>query len=167
MREPGTRNRAFPAVINEILTMAPLLQHDFLVGIFLFAVTAILISLWIPGFIMPIAASSGALLDSWWGAAPVVVGSLVGSLVIFHTTRRFGRDRIPERVATFMSKFEEQALSTGAWYVFMLRLIGTPHFLVSAGSALTPIKVRSFAIATVMGTLPAILMAAALGSSLA
>ncbi len=155
-------------MINDFLVLAPtLLENELLIGLFFFAGTAIVISLWIPGFLLPIAASSGALLDAWWGTAAVAGGALVGSMAIFATARHFGNDRVPVKIAPFLIRFEKRFRSHGAWCVLLLRLVGAPHFLVSAGSAFMPIRARSFALATLAGMIPTILLAAAMGSSLA
>lgn len=152
-------------MINDVLNWAPLLANDVLVGLFFFTVTAIIVALWVPGFLLPIAASSGALLDTLWGSTTVTLGALVGSMAIFAATRHFGRDRVPAKITAFLARFEERFLAHGAWCVLLLRLIGAPHFLVSAGSALVPIRARYFALATLFGMVPAILLAAAVGSS--
>lgn len=155
-------------MINDFLIWAPkLLENDVLIGLFFFAGTAIVISLWIPGFLLPIAASSGALLDAWSGSAAVACGALAGSMAIFATARHLSRDRLPARLVDFLHRFEHRFRSQRAWYVLLLRLIGAPHFLVSAGSALMPIRARYFALATLVGMIPAILLAAFVGSSLA
>lgn len=153
-------------VTEAILSIAATFESDLVVGLLIFVVTAVLISMWVPGFVMPLAASSGALLNSWWGAAPVILGSLVGSMVIFFSVRRFGRERAPAKVVAFMSRYEIGDGTKGILSVLALRVIGAPHFLVSAGYALTPMETRPFAIATALGMMPAIIMATAVGSSL-
>jgi hypothetical protein len=122
--------------MNEFLiSAATILENDVLVALFFFAGTAIVISLWIPGFLLPIAASSGAVLDAWSGSIAVACGALAGSMAIFATSRRVGQDRLPARLAGFLHRFEDQFRSHGAWCVLLLRLIGAPHFLVSGKRA--------------------------------
>lgn len=158
----------FHRVIDEFLMSgATFFENDVLVALFFFAGTAIIVSLWIPGFLLPIAASSGAVLDAWSGSTAVACGALAGSMAIFATSRHVGQDRLPAGLAEFLHRFERQFRSHGAWCVLLLRLIGAPHFLVSAGSALMPIRARYFALATLAGMVPAILLAASAGSSLA
>ena len=153
-------------MINELTNAAPSLpDSDILVAMFFFAATAIVIALAIPGFLLPIAASSGALLDTLWGSTSVASGALAGSMAIFVATRHFGNDRMPAKITGFLRRFERQLQTHGAWWVLVLRLVGAPHFLVSAGSALVPIRARYFALATAIGMVPAILLAAALGST--
>ncbi len=150
-----------------LLNWAPtLLQNDVLVGLLLFAGTAIVISLWIPGMLVPIAASSGALINTWPATAVVVLGALVGSMVIFATTRRFSPGHVPARFAAFLAKFESRFKSHGAWMVLGLRLAGAPHFLVSASSGVMPIRASAFALATLLGMFPAVLIGASAGAAL-
>ena len=143
-----------------------LLDNDALIAAALFAGTALMVALWVPGVLLPIAASSAALLDVWSATAAVAFGALAGSMIIFATTRRFAKGRVPRRIEAFLARFEASFTSRGAWFVLGLRLIGTPHFLVSASSALTPIKASSFAVATLIGLVPAILLAAIAGSAI-
>lgn len=143
-----------------------LLQNDVLVALLLFAGTAIVIALWIPGMLLPIAASSGALINVWPATAAVVLGALAGSMVIFATTRHFAAGHVPPKFAAFLTRYEAQFKAHGAWLVLGLRLVGAPHFLVSASSGLMPIKASSFALATLLGLFPAVLIGAAAGSAL-
>ena len=117
-------------MINDLLIWAStFLDNEILIGLFFFAGTAIVISFWIPGFLLPIAASSGALLDPWSGSAAVACGALAGSMVIFATARHVGQGRLPTRLGGFLHKFEHWFRSHGAWCVLLLRLIGAPHFI--------------------------------------
>ena len=150
-----------------LLWLPTLFENDVLLGLAFFAGTAVLIALWVPGFLLPIAASSGALLDAWWGTAAVACGALAGSMAIFATARHFGTERIPVPVADFLKRFEPRFRAHGAWCVLVLRLVGAPHFLISAGSALMPIRASRFAGATLAGMIPAILLAAVAGSAVA
>lgn len=52
-------------MINDFLVWVPAFQeNEILIGLLFFVGTAIDIALWIPGLLLPIAASSGALLDA-------------------------------------------------------------------------------------------------------
>ena len=149
------------------LSWAPaLVENDLLIALAFFTATTLVIALWVPGVLLPIAASLGALLDAWQAAAVVSFGALFGSMIIFATTKRFAVGRGPPALASFVSRFEARFKSRGAWLVFGLRLVGTPHFLVSSGSALMRIKTVPFAVATLLGLFPTIILAAIAGSSI-
>jgi len=154
-------------MLDQLLAGLPtLLENEALIAAALFAGTMIVVALWLPGVLLPLAASSGALLDVWSATAAVAFGALAGSMIIFATTRRFATGRVPRATEIFLTRFEARFKSHGAWFVLALRLIGTPHFLVSAASALMPIKASSFALATLAGLIPAILLAATAGSAI-
>ena len=149
------------------LNWAPaLLENEVLVALILFAGTAMVIALWIPGMLLPISASSGALINVWPATAAVVFGALAGSMVIFATTRHFATGHVPLKFAAFLARFEARFKSHGAWLVLGLRLAGAPHFLVSASSGVMPIKASSFALATLLGMFPAVLIGATAGAAI-
>ncbi|HXG80212.1 MAG TPA: VTT domain-containing protein [Sphingomicrobium sp.] len=146
--------------------MLALAENELLLAAIVLAVTTAVIALWLPGLLLPIAASSGAVMNVWIAAGVVSLGALAGSMIIFATTRRFAKGHVPERIAAFLQRFEARFHASGAWVVFGLRLAGTPHFLVSAASALSPMPARSFALATAAGMAPAILLATIVGSAI-
>lgn len=155
------------AMIENILNWLPsLAQNELLIAGIVLAVTTAVIALWLPGLLLPIAASSGAMMNVWTATGVVSLGALAGSMIIFATTRRFAAGRAPARVKAFLAAIEARLHRRGAWVVFGLRLAGTPHFLVSAASALTPMPARSFALATLAGMAPAILLASLAGSAI-
>ena len=153
-------------VENIVGWLPTLAENELLLAAMILVVTTTVVALWLPGLVLPIAASSGALMNAWTATGAVSLGALVGSMIIFATTRRFARDRVPAKVASFVTAFEARFHASGAWLVFGLRLAGTPHFLVSAASALTPMPARNFALATLAGMLPAILLASLAGSAI-
>lgn len=150
----------------ELEPMLAMLDSDLLVAGLFFAATAILIALCVPGVLIPIALSSGAVLGGWDAAAPVLLGAVAGSQLLFLTVRHVVGDRARERLGERLQRFEERFAAHGIWYVIALRVIGAPHFLVTAGSAMTRIRASGFAIATLVGLLPAIGLAAATGSAI-
>lgn len=154
-------------MIEALFAWLPTLaDNELLLAGIVFAATTTIIALWVPGLLLPIAATSGAVMDAWIATGVVSLGALAGSMIIFATTRRFASGRARARIESFAEAFEARFHSGGAWVVFGLRLAGTPHFLVSAGSALTPMPARSFAIATLAGMAPAILLASLAGSAI-
>lgn len=150
-------------------TLGPMLaafdSQLLLAGIF-FLVTAGLIAMCVPGVLIPMALSSGALLGPWGAAAVVTLGALAGSQLFFLSARHFTGDRLRARLGGRLQGFETKFARHGVWYVVVLRLVGAPQLLVAGGSALTPIRSSSFAAATLVGFLPAITIAAATGSAI-
>jgi uncharacterized membrane protein YdjX (TVP38/TMEM64 family) len=141
------------------------LEPILLAGIF-FVATAALVALCVPGVLLPIALSSGALLGAWEAAAAVALGAVAGSQLFFLLTRRYAGERLRRRLGKRFEGFRHRFAAHGLWYLIALRLVGAPHLLVAGGSALMPIRASRFALATLIGLLPAIAIAAATGSAL-
>ena len=142
------------------------LESKLLLAALFFFVTAALIALCVPGVLVPMALSSGALLGPWQAVAAVTLGALAGSQLFFMAARYFATDRLRERLGPRFLDFQRRCAGRSIWYLVGLRLVGAPSFLVTTGSALMPIRASSFAAATLLGFLPAISIAAATGSAI-
>jgi uncharacterized membrane protein YdjX (TVP38/TMEM64 family) len=145
--------------------LAGLLESEVLLGLGLFALTATLIAFGTPGVLVPISFSSGALLGGWLGMACVIAGAVLGSQAFFAATRRWLAARMRRRWGERLRHFDEAISKRGFYYLLGLRLIGVPHLLVTAASAVSAIPARRFALATLLGFLPAIALAAMAGSA--
>ena len=131
----------------------------------LFALTTALVGFGVPGTIIPVSLSSGALLGGWIGTAVVIAGVLLGSQALFWCARTLMRNRLRERLGTRLAGFDRQLEQHGFMYIVMLRLIGAPHIVVTAGSALGPVQAKLFAAATLIGFLPVVSLAVSAGAA--
>jgi len=143
----------------------PLLDSQWLIGLLFFALTATVIGFGVPGMLVPISFSSGALLGSWEGTGPVIAGALLGSQAFFMVTRRWLAGRVRKRWGERLTRLNGEIERRGFFYLLGLRLAGIPHVVLTAASALSPMRARSFALATLLGFLPAIGLAAMAGSA--
>lgn len=150
----------------EFGALLALVQSDVALAALLFASTAALVACCVPGGITAMAASAAALLESWIAVPLVTLGALAGSQALFLAVRRGGAERIRARLGDRMHRIEAAFARYGLWSVIGLRILGVPHFLVTAGSALLTIRPAAFAAATAIGFLPTIVLAAAAGSIL-
>ena len=149
------------------LGIEPLLgafDDPLLVAGVLFLATATLIAFCVPGVLLPMALTSGALLGPWQAVTVVALGAVAGSHLFFLAARHFAGDSIRARLGARFEAFQTRFASGGLWYVVGLRLVGAPNFLVTAASAMTPMRGSTFAFATLLGMLPAIGIAAGTGS---
>ena len=80
-------------------------------------------------------------------------------------TRRWLGARVRRRWGARLERFDHAVGKRGFYYLLGLRLAGVPHMLVTASSALSAIRARSFALATLIGFLPAIALSAMAGSA--
>lgn len=103
-----------------------------------------------------------------WGTLYVVLGAEIGALIAFVIARVLGHDLLRrlfgERVA--LGWLGSQNALT--WMVFVSRLLPFVSFdLVSYGAGLTPLRAWRFALATLLGLIPASFLLAHFGGELA
>ena len=139
-----------------VVTLEAMFASELLLAFVIAGLTATLVACCIPGTIVPLSVSSGALLGGWEGAGVVTGGALIGSMALFLASRHLLQDRIRSRWGSRLEKLERHVGKRGFFYVVGLRIVGVPHFLVTAGSALAGVRARSFLAATLLGFLPVI-----------
>jgi len=152
-------------IFEHVPFIATLAGSEVLLALVFLGLTAALTAFGVPGVIVPISFSSGALLGGWFGMAVVIVGAMIGSHALFAVTRRWLSDRFRRRWGERLAKLDTNIRDRGFYYLLGLRLVGAPHLLVTASSAVSAIRTRSFALATLLGFLPAITLAAMAGSA--
>lgn len=158
-------NPAEPMIVDFLASLQALLQNELALALALFGLTAALIACCVPGMIVPLSVSSGALLGGWQGILVVTAGAVLGSQALFLVTRHLLRHRVKRRFGDRLANFEKHVTKRGFFYLVGLRLIGAPHFLVTAGCALSSLRTRSFAAATLIGLLPVISLTSVAGSA--
>lgn len=139
-----------------LLSIEALFASDVLLAFALAGLTATLVACCVPGTIVPLSVSSGALLGGWEGAIVVTGGALAGSMALFLASRHLLHDRLRARWGSRLTNLEGHVGKRGFFYVVGLRIVGVPHFLVTAGSALAGVRARSFVAASLLGFLPVI-----------
>ncbi len=128
--------------------------------------TTSLVAAGVPGVLIPATLATEALAGPVAAMATVSAGAIGGSLLLFVLARRWGAPAFARRFGTRLQAFEQGFARRGIWYIAGLRLVGTPHMLVTVGSAMMPIRAPAFAGATLLGFLPSIALAAMAGSIL-
>jgi uncharacterized membrane protein YdjX (TVP38/TMEM64 family) len=144
--------------LESLESLSPGMMSAIAAAIFLLTVS--LVAMGVPGVIVPSAVTSSAVLGPLPAILVVVIAAAAGSQLLFVMARRLGRERIHSRFGPRLERFERRFTDYGCWYVLGLRLVGAPHGLISAGSAMMSIRSRSFALATVLGLLPVISISA-------
>lgn len=127
---------------------------------------AFVVSFSIPGALTPTAFFSGLLLG-FGGILVVALGAGLGSHLLFLASRRWLSDTMQRRFGARLDSAREHLEKRGPIYVVAARLGGTPHIFITAACAAAPISARDFGAASLLGMLPAIVLAASAGSGLA
>lgn len=131
----------------------------------LWLVTAGLVAAGTPGVIIPATLAAEVLTGPLVATAIVSLSAMGGSLLLFSAARRWGSPVLARRLGSRLASFERRFAVHGIWYIIGLRIIGTPHMIVTVGSAMMPIRAPAFAAATLLGFLPAIALSALAGSA--
>ena len=133
------------ALLQSIGPLAPLIYMAVM------AVTAVIIP--IPG--PPLFVIAGAIFGPVMGTVYAVTGSVAGALVAFLIARFLGRDFIESLVGRQVVICCECSDGLLTKIVFFSRLLPLVSFdVVSYGAGLTRMRLRSFALATLLGSIP-------------
>src|SRR3546814_14432389 len=108
----------------------------------------------------PIALASGAAYGHFWGALYIAIGSETGALIAFGVSRLVGYDALRAWVGTRPSKGILRRFiaspNTLMAVVFATRLMPFLSFaILSSAAGLTPLRPWPFALATLLGVIPA------------
>ena len=119
----------------------------------------------VPWVLLPISFSSGMLLGGRLGIVVMLAGTVLGSQALFVIVRRWLAGPIRRRWGERLQRYDGELSKRGFFYLVALRLIGAPHLIVSSACALSPLRARSFALATLIGLTPAIVLAVTAGTA--
>lgn len=154
------------AVPVSFLESAAALPHAaVLIPALLLMLTALLVGLSVPGALTSLSFTSGAMLGLL-GVFAVAVGAFIGTLALFVITRHWLGAYMQRRFGARLLPYEAHLARRGPLYVVGARLAGAPNVLVSAGCAAAPISARVFASASLLGMMPAMMIAALAGSAI-
>lgn len=120
----------------------------------------------------PIALAAGAAYGHYWGALYVAIGSEIGALIAFGVSRLIGYDAfktwLGARLSTGVLHRFVTSQNTLMAVVFATRLMPFLSFdVISYAAGLTPLRTWRFAVATLLGIIPASFLLAHFGDELA
>ncbi|MTI48763.1 MAG: TVP38/TMEM64 family protein [Firmicutes bacterium] len=115
-----------------------------------------------PDSILAIAGGMGFGLIK--GSILTMIGALLGGTLSFYITRLLGKDFIKRIIKKDISFIGEQLKQKGFFIILILRLVPLfPFDVISYSAGLSDIKYRDFISATIIGTIPGILVYTNLG----
>lgn len=136
------------------------------VALAVLGLTASIYASGIPGVLLPISFSSGALLGGPLGMAVVSAGALVGALVLYALLDRGSEVALRRKFGDRLQRVDDLVSRGGILPIIGLRLAGVPHLAVTALCAMATVGIRRYALATIIGIFPAIALAAVAGAAL-
>lgn len=112
--------------------------------------------------------AGGLLFGLWWGTALSVAGALIGAIVIFLAVRTAFAPLVARRAAPLVARIRPGLERDGAFYLLFLRLVPlVPFWLVNIAPALIGMRLGPYALATLIGIVPAAFVYAGLGAAAA
>ena len=156
------KNRMDLAALHlELAPLLPAIGGTIGGALLLYLLVTTLTACSIPGVLIPMSMTGGLLLGPWIAVLTVATGAMTGSLFLFALTRRFGAERLRRRFGHRLEPLEARLTRFGPFAVVGLRVAGAPGPLITAGAALTSMNRTPFALATLAGLLPSVVLAAA------
>lgn len=118
--------------------------------------------LFFPDSVLVIA--GGMVFGIFKGVILTSMGSLIGGIIAFGISRMFGTRVVKKLVKKDIAIFENNNKRSAFFLILMLRLIPLfPYKVVSYSAGLTDMKLIDFSLATVIGSLPGIIVYTNLG----
>lgn len=112
-----------------------------------------------------IAIAGGLVFGFFKGYIYTTIGALIGGTISFYISRFLGRDVVKKLTKDKLDSVEKMINEKGFTIVFLLRLIPLfPFDVISYGAGFTSMKYKDFATATVLGTIPGILVFTNIGA---
>jgi len=110
----------------------------------------------------------GFLFGRWFGTAIILVAATLGATLVFLAARYLFADTMHKKLNTGLASRVIKGFQDDAFhYLLFLRLVPLfPFWLVNLAPAFTPVKIRTYIVATAIGILPGSFVFANLGQSL-
>lgn len=135
-------------------------------GPFAPAIYVILLS-FLPLILFPdsvIVIAGGMVFGLYGGTILTSIGSLLGGLIAFLISRKLGQEVVRKLAKRDLVIFDKNNKWGGFFIILIMRLVPLfPFKIVSYSAGLSGIKLRDFALATVIGSLPGIIVYTNLG----
>lgn len=109
--------------------------------------------------------TSGLLFGTAGGAACSVVGATIGAVLLFLAARYAISDWLAARAGPFMEKLRTRLQQDGFSYLLAIRLVPVvPFWLANLAPAVAGMRLLPFALATLLGIIPATVVFASIGA---
>ena len=130
------------------------------------AVYAVAVAVSFPGAVW-ITIAGGFLFGTALGAALAVAGSTIGAVLLVLAARSALGPLVARRAGSLIERMRPGLERDGFSYVLALRLIPVvPFWLTNLAAALAGVRLRDFAAATLIGTIPATTVFASVGAGI-
>ena len=111
----------------------------------------------LPSFGLPaslIIFSGGAVFGTLYGGLLSLVGLYAGAIVCYLLARTLARDLVVHLLGKRLAPVERLLERHGFWTMVRLRMIPIPYAVINYGAGIVGVRLRIFALATVIGLAP-------------
>lgn len=135
------------------------------IGFFIFSI------LWVflLGFLMPLLLFSGFIFGKWWGIIIALSSTTIGSTLLYVMVGFFFRDFVQEKLEKKFAKLKKHFAKNDILYFMSFRFIGgggAPYAVQNVLPIIFNMSIKSYFIATLLGSMPAMFVTVALGSGI-
>lgn len=124
------------------------------------------VALSLPGALF-LTLAGGFLFGTWLGGLWAVLGATTGAVAVFLIARTAFGSALRQRAGPWLRRMEDGFRADAFNYLLVLRLVPLfPFWLVNLVPALLGVPLRTFALATLLGILPATFIYAGVGNGL-
>ena len=142
--------------------MVPLCAWGPIVYIGVMAISVVISQ--IPG--LPMAYAAGALWGTWLGGVYTVMGGFLGAMLAYYMGRTLGQSSLRAFSGKTLTFSTQKGHFFLGWLVFVSRLLPVVSFdLVSYGAGIAKLSMPIYAIATLLGMIPSVLLITYVGDA--
>ncbi len=159
---------AYASLKDNLTNLRSCAYEHFPLAILLFVLAYVVITALSLPVSVWLALLSGAMFGWWLGLAVASVSAALGSTLAMLTSRYLLRDWVQRRFGHRYAGYHDDFVRGGTYYLVSLRLLPVvPYWLVNLLMGLTPIRTRTFLLASWLGMLPLTFLYVNAGTELA
>ncbi|MFS1514849.1 TVP38/TMEM64 family protein [Chengkuizengella sp. SCS-71B] len=99
--------------------------------------------------------SGGYTFGPWWGTLYDLIGATLGACLAFVIARSLGRETIERWLGDKMKKMDDISEEKGFRTILFFRLVPlVPFDVINYGAGLSKVKLKDYALATLIGIIP-------------
>ena len=117
--------------------------------------------------IAPLSLTAGLAFDAAWGALYLMIAAMIGTSCTFFISRFFGRALAEKALKGKFKDLDEKLERNGFMTILFFRVVPlVPYEVLNYASGLSKIKFKDYSLATFLGLIPGVVIAAFFGGSL-
>jgi phospholipase D1/2 len=97
------------------------------------------------------------VFGAWWGVAYAMTGSVLSALIVFGSGRLLGREAVRRFAGSLLNRLSQKLSESGLAAIITFRIVPVaPFSVINLIAGVSEIRLKDFAIGTVVGMLPGV-----------